>query len=58
MSSRITRREFVETSAGLVIAFYLPSRRAAAPDPADAGFAPNAWLQIGPDGRAPRPASR
>ena len=52
MSSRagITRREFVETSAGLVIAFYLPSRRAAAPDPADAGFAPNAWLQIGPDG--------
>jgi len=52
MSSRagITRREFVETSAGLVIAFYLPSRRAAAPDPADAGFAPNAWLQIGTDG--------
>src|SRR5216117_3021994 len=52
MSSRagITRREFVETSAGLVIAFYLPSRRAAAPDPADAGFAPNAWLRIGTDG--------
>jgi len=52
MSSRagITRREFVETSAGLVIAFHLPARRAAAPDPADAGFAPNAWLQIGTDG--------
>src|SRR5205809_2398914 len=52
MSSRagITRREFVETSAGLVIAFYLPSRRAAAPDPADAPFAPNAWLRVGTDG--------
>src|SRR3989440_8735460 len=50
MSSRITRREFVETSAGLVISFYLPARRrAAGPDPADAGFAPNAWLRIGAD---------
>ncbi|HYT04681.1 MAG TPA: xanthine dehydrogenase family protein molybdopterin-binding subunit [Gemmatimonadales bacterium] len=55
MSSRITRREFVETSAGLVIAFYLPPRSQAAapspaPAPADAGFAPNAWLRISTDG--------
>ncbi|HEX9282443.1 MAG TPA: molybdopterin cofactor-binding domain-containing protein, partial [Gemmatimonadales bacterium] len=44
-SAQITRREFVETSAGLVLAFYLPPRsRAAAP------FAPNAWIRIGSDG--------
>ena len=52
MSSTITRREFVETAAGLVIAFHLPSgiaertfRPAAAPS-----FSPNAWLSIGSDG--------
>jgi len=52
MSSTITRREFVETAAGLVIAFHLPSgiaertfRPAAAPS-----FSPNAWLSIGTDG--------
>src|SRR5437870_3382404 len=50
MGTGITRREFVETSAGLVISFYLPAhRRDAGPDPADAGFAPNAWVRIGAD---------
>src|SRR5438309_11272366 len=50
MRTGITRREFVETSAGLVISFYLPAhRRVVGPDPADAGFAPNAWLRIGAD---------
>ena len=50
MGTNVTRREFVETSAGLVISFYLPAhRRDAGPDPADAGFAPNAWLRIGAD---------
>src|SRR5437660_11087398 len=50
MRTGITRREFVETSAGLVISFYLPAhRRDAGPDPADAGFAPNAWVRIGAD---------
>jgi isoquinoline 1-oxidoreductase subunit beta len=47
------RREFLRRSAfsgaGLVIAFYLPSRGAAAAD-ADGNFAPNAWLQIDPRG--------
>src|SRR5437879_8093492 len=52
MSATISRREFVETAAGLVIAFHLPSgiaertfRPAAAPS-----FSPNAWLSIGSDG--------
>ncbi len=49
MSSTISRREFVETTAGLVLSFYLPGRAVAAPAP-DAPFAPNAWLRIGPDG--------
>src|SRR5437899_9734707 len=48
--SNITRRDFVQTSAGLMIAFYLPPRPVAAPAPADAPFAPNAWLRIGSDG--------
>src|SRR2546423_755452 len=47
MTPKINRREFVATGAGLVISFYLPARRAAAPGPTDAGFAPNAWLRIG-----------
>ena len=48
----ITRRDFVETAAGLVIAFHLPlpravgSTRAAAKGP----FAPNAWIRIDTDG--------
>src|SRR5438093_5234662 len=48
--SNITRRDFVQTSAGLMIAFYLPPRPVAAPAPADAPIAPNAWLRIGSDG--------
>ena len=48
MSSSISRREFVETAAGLVIAFNLP-RAATGPKP-DASFAPNAWLRIASDG--------
>src|SRR6266700_3611602 len=50
MSSTISRREFVETTAGLIVSFYLPGRAVAARAPADAPFAPNAWLRIGPDG--------
>ena len=52
MSATISRREFVETAAGFVIAFHLPSgiaertfRPAAAPS-----FSPNAWLSVGTDG--------
>src|SRR5256885_15341005 len=48
--SNITRRDFVQTSAGLMIAFYLPPRPVAAAAPANAPFAPNAWLRIGTDG--------
>src|SRR5881409_2610640 len=51
MTSRINRRDFVQTSAGLVIAFYLPTRHAAARvDAAEGEFAPNAWLRVGTDG--------
>src|SRR5438094_7686524 len=51
MTSRITRRDFVQTSAGLVITFYLPTRHAAARvDGAEGEFAPNAWLRVGTDG--------
>ncbi|HXL35511.1 MAG TPA: molybdopterin cofactor-binding domain-containing protein [Gemmatimonadales bacterium] len=48
--STVTRRDFVSTTTGLVIAFALPWRGDAARAPADAPFAPNAWLRIGPDG--------
>jgi isoquinoline 1-oxidoreductase beta subunit len=48
MSSTLSRREFVETTAGLVIALHLP-RATAGPAP-EASFAPNAWLRIGSDG--------
>jgi isoquinoline 1-oxidoreductase beta subunit len=52
---RLTRREFVKTGAatgaGLMIAFYLPPRLAAAwQEDATGPFAPNAWVQIGTDG--------
>src|SRR5207247_9066922 len=51
MTSRITRRDFVQTSAGLVITCYLPTRHAAARvDAAEGEFAPNAWLRVGTDG--------
>src|SRR5947209_9739996 len=48
--THITRREFVQTGTGLVIAFYLPRRLAPAPRPAEAPFAPNAWVRVGTDG--------
>ena len=48
MSSTISRREFVGTSAGLVIAFHLPPRARAASTAAD--FSPNAWLRVSADG--------
>src|SRR2546430_8887585 len=48
MSSTISRREFVGTSAGLVIAFHLPPRERAASTAAD--FSPNAWLRVSADG--------
>ena len=50
MTSSLTRREFVETTTGLVIAFTLPWRAEAAPGISDAPFAPNAWLRINTDG--------
>src|SRR5438445_525169 len=50
MSSTISRREFVETTAGLVIAFSLGPDSAPGPPSAAGPFAPNAWLRIDPDG--------
>src|SRR2546422_8950005 len=52
MRSTLTRREFVQTGAGLVIGFYLPPRLVVAPPPrrAEAPFAPNAWVRVGTDG--------
>src|SRR5436309_15546895 len=52
MGSATTRREFLETTAGLVMAFALPwhAEAAAAPTAPAAPFAPNAWLRIGADG--------
>ncbi len=48
MSSTISRRDFVATSAGLVISFYLPPRARAASAATD--FSPNAWLRVSADG--------
>src|SRR6266566_3138829 len=48
--STITRREFVETAAGLVITFYLPPWAAEALARPAAPFSPNAWLRVGTDG--------
>jgi isoquinoline 1-oxidoreductase subunit beta len=45
----VSRREFVETTAGLVIAFHLP-RGLGASRAADGLFAPNAWIRIDPSG--------
>jgi isoquinoline 1-oxidoreductase beta subunit len=44
------RREFLQASGALVIAFYLPTRRARAAAP-PAAFAPNAWLRVDGDGK-------
>src|SRR5881296_2288631 len=49
MSSTTTRREFLETTAGLIISFYIPPGPRPRRDP-DAPFAPNAWLRVGTDG--------
>src|SRR5882762_8239564 len=52
MTSQISRREFVETTTGLVIAFALPWRAdpALAASTTPSPFAPNAWLRVGSDG--------
>ncbi|HVH08985.1 MAG TPA: xanthine dehydrogenase family protein molybdopterin-binding subunit [Gemmatimonadales bacterium] len=50
MSARISRRDFVRASTGLVLSFYLPPRLAVAARRADDAFAPNAWLRVGSDG--------
>src|SRR5881628_1231655 len=51
MSTRTSRREFIQTSASLVLSFYLPPRSAAARAPTGAAdFAPNAWVRVGGDG--------
>ena len=51
MSTRNSRREFIQTSAGLVLSFYLSPRSAAARAPTGAAdFSPNGWLRIGTDG--------
>jgi len=48
--STVTRRDFVSTTTGLVIAVALLWRADAAPATGDAPFAPNAWLRVGTDG--------
>src|SRR5256712_7507730 len=48
--ARITRREFVQPGPGLFIGFSLPRRLGAALRPAEAAFAPNAWVRVGTDG--------
>src|SRR6267154_6196354 len=50
MTSQITRREFVQTSTGLVVSFYLPVRAVGAQTHPATPFAPNAWLRVGSDG--------
>ncbi|HVS87909.1 MAG TPA: xanthine dehydrogenase family protein molybdopterin-binding subunit [Candidatus Acidoferrum sp.] len=58
MSAIIARRVFLKSSAaagtGLVLTFHLPGRLASLPkragSPASKPFAPNAWLEIAPDG--------
>ncbi|HZV89879.1 MAG TPA: xanthine dehydrogenase family protein molybdopterin-binding subunit [Candidatus Binatus sp.] len=55
-SPTLTRRSFLKTAAAtggsLVLGFYLPARflRAASPSSLASSFAPNAWLEISPDG--------
>ncbi|MGB7621125.1 MAG: xanthine dehydrogenase family protein molybdopterin-binding subunit [Terriglobia bacterium] len=56
-TSKVTRRNFMKVGAlagtGLVIAFYLPSSHElnTSADSAGGSFAPNAFLQIEPDGK-------
>ena len=56
MSSNVTRRFFLKTSAAtaasLVLSVHLPvhAGSSASPASASASFAPNAWLEIAPDG--------
>jgi isoquinoline 1-oxidoreductase subunit beta len=57
VSSHVSRRKFLKSStlgtSGLILAFYLPSRLAySRSEGMTAGqpFAPNAWLEIAPDG--------
>jgi len=50
MTTHVTRRAFIKTGAGLVLAFYLPPRLAQATPLAEVPFAPNAWLRIDTDG--------
>src|SRR3977135_4098243 len=50
MTSRITRREFVQSSAGLIVSFYLPCSLVAAPAAPPPPFAPNAWVRVDTDG--------
>ena len=49
----LNRREFLQTSsragAGLLLTFHLPGRPAAFGESSNS-FAPNAWLEIAPDG--------
>src|SRR5450759_350292 len=53
MKADLTRRDFLRTSAlggaGLVIAFYLPSKADLRGRGAQPPFQPNAWLQIDPE---------
>ena len=48
--STVTRRDFVSTTTGLVIAFALPWRADTARGTGAEPFVPNAWLRVGTDG--------
>src|SRR5207244_2898907 len=50
VASTLSRRDFVETAAGLVIAFHLPRDLAGPRAAAKGPFAPNAWIRIDTDG--------
>ena len=50
VASTLSRRDFVETAAGLVIAFHLPPDLAGPRAAAKGPFAPNAWIRIDTDG--------
>src|SRR5437870_6382804 len=50
VASTLSRRDFVESAAGLVIAFHLPRDLAGPRAAAKGPFAPNAWIRIDTDG--------